>query len=182
MRRLFFQFLGGLMLCFFLQSCSEEQNFDQFDDLSITPTVASSIFYLESDEASINEVDSGPFYYQTVNFDAFNEEFVAERLIEGTISYEIENTTSKSLQVSIEFLDEGGNVLDIENFNIEPNLPEPSTRDVTYGPTGKSLNILAATSGLRVTGNNMSDDTSVSNASDPKVILRSAAEFIFRLK
>jgi hypothetical protein len=107
---------------------------------------------------------------------------VAERLIEGTISYEIENTTSKSLQVSIEFLDEGGNVLDTELFNIDPNLPETSTREVTYGPTGKNLNILSATSGLRVTGTNLSDNNSVSNASDPKVVLRSAAEFIVRLK
>ena len=182
MRRLFFRILGGLMLGFVMLSCSEEQNFDQFEDLSITPTVASSIFYLESDETSINEVPAGPFYYQTVNFDAFNQEFVAERLIEGTITYEIENTTSKQLQVAIEFLDENDNVLDTEFFDIGPNLTETFTREVTYGLTGKNLNILAETSGLRITGNNLSDDTSVSTASEPKVILRSAAEFLFRLK
>lgn len=174
-------FTGPILFCALL-SCSEEQNFDQFEDLSITPTVASSIFYLESDEETINNVPAGPFYYQTVNFDAFNEEFVAERLLEGTITYEIENTTSKTLQVVIEFLDAGGNVLDTELFNIDPNLPETYTREVTYGPTGKSLNILAATDGLRISGNNQSDTTSVSTASEPKVILRSAAEFLFRLK
>lgn len=182
MKRSSFHMLGGLILCFVLQSCSEEQDFDQFDDLSITPTVASSIFYLESDEESINAVNSGPFYYQTVNFDAFNEQFVSERLLEGTITYEIENTTSKNLQVSIEFLDDNDNVLDTEFFDIDPNLPETFTREVAYGPTGKNLAILSATSGLRVTGSNLSDDTTVSNNPDPKVILRSAAEFIFRLK
>ncbi len=174
--------LIGAILFGMLLSCSEEQDFTQFDDLSITPTVASGIFYLESDEETINNVPAGPFYDQTVNFDAFNEEFVAERLLEGTITYEIENTTSKRLEVTIEFLDEGGNVLDTEFFDIDPNLPETYTREVTYGPTGKSLNILAATDGLRISGNNQSDTTSVSPDSEPKVILRSAAEFLFRLK
>ncbi|WP_036379884.1 hypothetical protein [Muricauda sp. MAR_2010_75] len=182
MKRLFLRLLTGSTLFCVLLSCSEEQDFDQFEDLSITPTVASSIFYLESDEETINAVPAGPFYYQTVNFDAFNEEYVAERLLEGTITYEIENTTSKRLEVAIEFLDQGGNVLDVELFEIDPNLPETYTREVTYGPTGKSLNILAATDGLRISGNNQSDTTSVSNASEPKVILRSAAEFLFRLK
>ena len=182
MKRLFLRLLTGPVLFCMLLSCSEEQNFDQFEDLSITPTVASSIFYLESDEETINDVPAGPFYYQTVNFDAFNEGFVAERLLEGTITYEIENTTSKRLEVAIEFLDEGGNVLDVELFDIDPNLTETYTREVAYGPTGKSLNILAATDGLRISGNNQSDTTSVSTTPEPKVILRSAAEFLFRLK
>ncbi len=182
MKRLLLRLLTGPVLFCVLLSCSEEQDFDQFEDLSITPTVASSIFYLESDEETINAVPAGPFYYQTVNFDAFNEEYVAERLLEGTITYEIENTTSKRLQIAIEFIDQGGNTLDVELFDIDPNLPETFTREVTYGPTGKSLNILAATDGLRISGNNQSDNTSVSNASEPKVILRSAAEFVFRLK
>ena len=182
MKRLFLRLLSGLLLfCMFL-SCSEEQNFDQFEDLSITPTVASGIFYLESDEETINSIPTGLFYDQFATFEAFNEEFVAERLLEGAITYEIENTTSKRLQVAIEFLDANGNVLDVELFEIEPNLPETSTREVTYGPTGKSLNILIATTELRITAGNLSDDTSVSTASDPKVILRSAAEFLFQLK
>jgi hypothetical protein len=166
----------------FLFSCSEEQDFNQFDELSITPTVASSIFYLQADEESINAVEAGPFYYETVTFEAFNEQFVAERLLEGTISYEIDNTTSKRLQVSIEFLDEANNSLDVELFDIGPNQSETFTRDVTYGPSGKNLTILTATNSLRISGSNLSDTSSVSTTPEPKIILRSAAEFLFRLK
>lgn len=165
-----------------LVSCTEEQNFDQIEDLSLTPTLSTGIFYLESDEASINQ--AGPFnsfYFQEVNFDAFNEEYVSERLLEGTILYELENTTSKQLRVTIDFLSEDGQVLDTEVFNIPANTTDIITREVYYGPGGKSLDILISTSGLRISGNNLSDSSSVSSNEDPKVILRSGAEFEFEL-
>ncbi|MAO16966.1 MAG: hypothetical protein CMH44_08825, partial [Muricauda sp.] len=102
----------------------EEQDFDQFDDLRVTPTLSSGIFYFESDEETINLAGPlGSFYFQEVTFEAFNEQYVAERLIEGTITYQIENTTSKRLRIVIEFLNEDGRVLDVERFGIEPNSP-----------------------------------------------------------
>ena len=81
-----------VMVLFLLNSCSEEQDFDQFDDLSITPAVASSIFSFEADEDFINSITTiNTFYTQTFVFEAFNEQFVADRLLEGTITYEFEN-------------------------------------------------------------------------------------------
>lgn len=178
------QFTLSVLAClFFTISCMEEQDFDQFDDLTITPTLATSLFYFESDEQTINDSSTfRTFYTQTFDFEAFNESYVAERLLEGTIIYEIDNTTSKNLQMTIEFLDETGSVLDIEIFQIEANAPETLVREVAYGPGGKSLAILTSTTQLRVTANNLSDATSVSSGSEPKVKLRSAAEFLFQLK
>lgn len=161
----------------------EEQDFGQIDDLNVTPTLASGIFYLESDEETINSVGAfNTFYSKTVNFDAFNQEFVAERLLEGVIIYEIENTTSKRLRIDIEFLDESGEPLDRETFSIEPNPSEMLIREVFYGPAGKNLDILANTSSLRVTGRNLGDATSVSSQPEPRIVVRSGAEFLFRLK
>lgn len=183
MKKLLSPYLLLAVAAMLILSCSDEQDFDQFDDLSVTPTVASSIFYLESDEEFINSVSAvSTFYAQTFNFDAFNEQFVAERLLEGTISYELENTTSKTLNITIEFLDEGGNILDIESLSIDPAPAQTETLDVDYGPGGKSLDILTNTSTFRVTGNNLGDASSISSEPEPKVIVRSAAEFLFRLK
>ena len=168
-----------LLLC---NSCSEEQDFDQFDDLSMTPAVASSIFCLEADEAFINTITTvNTFYTQTFIFEAFSEQFVADRLIEGTITYDFENSTSKPLNIIVEFLDEGGMVLDFENFNIAQGPNETLTRNVEYGPNGKPLDILINTTSIRVTGRNLGDNVSVSPEPDAKVTMRSAAEFIFEL-
>ncbi|WP_127023876.1 hypothetical protein [Flagellimonas beolgyonensis] len=170
--------------CAFLMfSCTEEQNFDQIDDLTVTPTLATPLFYVESDEQTINNsVTTTTFYTQTVDFEVFSETYVAERLLEGTITYAIDNTTSKNLFLTIEFLDASGNVLDVESFNIEANLSETFIREVVYGPGGKSLDILTATTQLRITATNLGDTTSTSTNADPKIELGSAAEFLFQLK
>lgn len=183
MKRSLSHILVAAIFTLTLFSCMEEQDFGQIDDLNVTPTLASGIFYLESDEETINSVGAfNTFYSKTVNFDAFNQEFVAERLLEGVIIYEIENTTSKRLRIDIEFLDESGEPLDRETFSIEPNPSEMLIREVFYGPAGKNLDILANTSSLRVTGRNLGDATSVSSQPEPRIVVRSGAEFLFRLK
>ena len=64
--------------------------------------------------------------------------------------------------MTIEFLDASGNVLDVESFNIEANLSETFIREVVYGPGGKSLDILTATTQLRITATNLGNTTSTS--------------------
>ena len=183
MKRVFYSVFLFTGFLFLAQSCTEEQDFDQIDDLSITPTLASGLFYFESDEATINSAGGlTTFYSQEVNFDAFNEQYVAERLLEGAITYEIDNTTSKELRIFIDFLNEAGQPLDREVFTIEANPSETVVREVIYGPDGKPIDILANTSSLRVTANNLGDGSSVSSAEDPKIIFRSGAQFVFQLQ
>jgi len=164
-------------------ACVDKQNFDQFDDLSVTPTVTSSLVYIESPEEFINDAVGVDFYSQDFNFDAFNEDFFSERVLEGSITYEVENTTSKQLEISISFLDDGSNVLDTEIFVIEAAPTAVLTREIFYGgATGRSLDIIRNTSGIRVFGRNLGDNTSVSALPDPKIVLRSSGSFRLRLK
>lgn len=168
---------------FFLNSsCSEEQDFNQLDDLAIEPVVASSIFYFESDEELINQVGAGAFYSEVFTFEAFAEDFIASRLVDGVLTYEIENTTSKSINLEIEFLDENDNVLDTETFNIQAE-PAPVTEiQVSYGPGGKSLDILTNTRKVRVNATNLGDGSSTSSQEEPRIILRSSAAFRVRVR
>lgn len=109
MKRLHYCTFLLLGFLFMTTACTEEQDFSQVDDLRVTPTLASGLFYLESDEPTINSAGAlSSFYSEEINFDAFNEQYVAERLIEGVITYEIDNTTSKEIRLIIEFLDEAG--------------------------------------------------------------------------
>lgn len=163
-------------------SCAEEQDFDQFDDLNVVPTLASSIFYFESDETTINVAGSGAFYQETFTFEAFNEAFISDNVLDGVITYELENTTSKPLGLLIEFLDADGNVLDSESFVIEADPAPLVERQVAYGPGGKSLDILRNTTNIRVEGQNLGDATSQSSQSEPKIILRSSGAFRLELQ
>ncbi len=183
MKKLCCSTLLAVGFLFLIASCTEEQDFSQIDNLSITPTLASGLFYLESDEATINSAGAlTTFYFREVNFDAFNEQYVAEHLLEGTITYEIENNTSKQLRIIIGFIDGAGNILDTEIFEIDAGPSVVLTREVFYGQGGKRLDILTNTSSLRVSANNLSDGTSVSSDEDPRVIFRSGAEFLFELQ
>ena len=166
-----------------LFSCVEKQNFDQYDDLNVTPEITSSLVYVESPEEYINNQAGVDFYTQDFNFDAFNEAFFADRVLDGSITYQLENTTSKRLEITLSFLDDAGNVLDTEIFTIEPAPTAVLTREIFYGgATGRSLDIVRNTSGIRVSARNLGDTTSVSSLPDPKIILRSSARFRIRLK
>jgi len=163
-------------------SCSEEQDFNQIDDLNVVPTLATSLLYIESDEGTINLAGTGNFYSQVFTFEAFNEPFIADNVLDGTITYQVENTTSKEIDILVEFLDEAGNVLDAEAFTIQPEPAPLLERQIAYGNGGRNLDILRNTTNIRVGGQNQGDDTSVSSQPNPRIILRSSAEFRLRLQ
>ena len=171
-----------LLLILYTSSCSEKQDFGQYDDLTITPTYETSIFYIEAQESLINRIVGLSFFSQNFNFDAFEEKFFARRVLDGVITYELENTTSKDIEISIEFLDEDEIVLDTEFFQMNAAPTAKLTREVAYGTTGKNLDILRNTSNIRLGARNLGDNSSTSNIPDPAIILRSAGKFRLRLK
>jgi hypothetical protein len=161
----------------------EQQNFDQFDDLVIIPTVEASILYVESPESVINDAAAAAWYMQTFNFDAFNEQFFADNILDGVITYELENTTSKPLDILFEYLDDAGNLLDSEFFSLDPAPTAILRRETAYGtPSGRSLDIIRNTSAVRVSANNRGDSTSESSLTDPMLIFRSSGKFRLQLK
>lgn len=173
----------AMLAALLFTSCVEEQDFSQYDDLNLLPTVESSILYLESPESLINEIPSNTYYSQTFNFDAFSEQFIAERLVEGVITFELENTTSKPLRLVVEFLDEADNTLYTQVFNIPAAPTAILRREVSFGTAGgEDIAIITNTSSIRLSAENLGDNSSVSSLPDPKVIFRSSAKFTLELK
>src|SRR5690606_23908640 len=97
-----------LFLLLEIISCMEEQDFDQADDIGANPVVEASILDIAAAENLLNRTTTSDFYSREVNFDGFSEDIFADRVLDGTIFYELENTTSKELEVTVEFLDEAG--------------------------------------------------------------------------
>ena len=178
LRTIYMLLLGFLILT----SCSENQDFDQIDELAIVPSYEASIFYVKAQETLINRVSGLNFFTQDFNFDAFEEPFFTERVISGVLTYELENTTSKPIEIRLEFLDVNENVIDTEVFSMDPAPTSVLRRDVAYGPTGKSLDIIRATSKIRLTAVNLGDNSSESDIPDSAIELRSSAQFTLELQ
>lgn len=183
MKNSLYRGLTATLFFWLIFSCADKQDFNQYDSLQITPVTASSIVYFESPESVINDAAAAVYYSDDFNFDAFEEKYISENLLDGIMTYEVENTTSKELELLLEFLDAAGNVLDTELFGINAAPTGILRRETAYGgASGKSIDIIKNTSGLRITGTNLGDNTSVSGLPDPKIILRSSAAFRIRLK
>jgi hypothetical protein len=180
MKSIFKHTIGVLVCCISLVSCIEDQDFGQYDDLGITPTVEASLLYIEAPESLANDVADADIISRNFNFDAFSSDIFAERVIDGTLTYIAENTTSKELDFRIEFLDVDGNVLYVEEFEVKA--AQEVQKDVAYGGSGKNIDIIKNTSSLRVTATNEGDTTSVSDLPDPKIVLKSSGKFRMRIK
>lgn len=170
-------FFGILLIV----SCSDKQDFDQLDGLQIMPTYETSVFYVKAQESIINRVTGLSFFSQDFNFDAFEEPFFAERVRSGVLSYSLENTTSKPIEITLEFLDPNDVVLDTEQFQMTAAPTVMIMWEVAYGTTGKSLDIIRNTSKIRLTARNLGDNSTTSNLPDPAIILRSSAKFTLEL-
>ncbi|OWW24078.1 hypothetical protein B4Q04_18045 [Zobellia sp. OII3] len=179
------KFIKSILLCTLscltLLSCIEDQDFNQYDEIGVTPNLEASILYVEAPESLVNDTNGANIFSRNFNFDAFSSDVFAKRVLDGTITYIVENTTSKELQVTVELLDADDNVLDTEIIPVD-HTPYSLQRDVAYGSSGRSIDIIKNTSSIRVTANNLGNTTSTSNEPEPKIILKSSGQFRVEIK
>ena len=166
-----------MLSCLTLFSCIEDQDFNQFDEIGVTPTVEASILYVEAPESLVNASALANVINEDFNFDAFSSDVFSKRVLDGTITYIVENTTESELSVSIELLDVDGNILDTVIIPVEPAPMEMQQIDIAYGSAGRSIDIIKNTSSIRVEAANISGTQSASMAAEPKVILKSSGKF-----
>lgn len=177
------RFFLGFSLAFLATACSTEQDFSQFDDLDVFPEIEGGLLLVEAPEPEINLVGTAIVLSQEFLFDGFQTPFFSDRLVEGLLTYEIDNTTSKSLDVVLEIIDDSGASIDVERFTISASPSQTIVRNVAYGTgAGKSLSIIKNTHSFRVTIINDGDFTSVSSSSNPAVRFKSSGKFKLQLK
>jgi len=182
MKRIFQSVFLIMLLVISNISCTEDLDFNQFDDLEATPIYEGGILYLEAEENLINLITGTDVFSQEFNFDAFSTDLFAERVLDGTITFVVENTTSKELEITVELLNEAGTVTDTEAFSIEAAPTALIQREIAYGNAGRSIDIIKTLSTIRVTARNLGDNTSVSSLPDPIITLKSSGKFRLRLK
>ena len=171
----------NLVFLICMLSCSDELDFNQAENLEITPTFESSVIFFEATEQIINLIGEPEIFVENFEFDAFSSDIFSNRVIEGELTYVIQNTTSKPFEILIEFLNVEGVTSDFDSFNVAA----PTSNfmlTVAYGDTGRDLDIIRTLSALKITARNLGDNISVSNIPNSKISLQTSGKFRVRLK
>lgn len=93
-----------LLSLLFFMSCTKEVDFDQVNDITITPTVETSLFYFTAQANEFFEDED-----DVVNFievDIFNDASVNHKLTRLDLVFETENTIPRDFSFTIEFYNE----------------------------------------------------------------------------
>jgi len=179
MKKKAFNLVLVFLIC--MSSCSDELDFDQVDSLEITPTFESSVIFVEATEQIINLIGEPEVFVENFEFDAFSSDVFSNRVIEGELTYVIQNTTSKPFEILIEFLNAEGVTIDFDSFNIATTTSN-FIRTVSYGNTGRDLDIIRTLSALKITARNLGDNISVSDIPNSRISLQISGKFRVRLK
>lgn len=100
-----YTFLTVLSLLLTL-SCAEAIDFDQVDELRLSPVIESSLIFLNepANQFQINGVDI-EFIQDSVDITFFDDAFIEENLVKTEFVFETNNSIHRGFQVEVDFLD-----------------------------------------------------------------------------
>ena len=87
-------------------SCVKDVDFDQADDFSLTPTIATSIVQTEVGASQFSEqgLELEIVRDSVANIEIFETEFVKDNLVKAELFFEAINTINRSFNLQIDFL------------------------------------------------------------------------------
>ncbi|WP_299361242.1 hypothetical protein [Winogradskyella sp.] len=104
-------------------SCVEDVDFDQAEDLTLTPVVASSVVYtdVEASRFSENGIELEQVSDTIANIEIFTEEFVIDNLVRTELIFEATNTINRTFGLQVDFLSNSDELLHTLSFDAQPS-------------------------------------------------------------
>lgn len=177
-----------LLLCITLSfnACIKDVDFDQAENLSISPALEVSILHFEEPVNTFLDDDGVEIITvkDSVNIGIFSDQFVVDNLIKADFLFEATNTINRAYEAEIEFYNDLFELQHTINFGVSES---PNNQDVVVEYVeifeGMELEALKATTNLVLTLNLLpSMDGSTLNENTPgDLILRSKASFYFNI-
>lgn len=104
------KYFFSALLLLVLSSCVNDVDFDQAENLQLSPVVESNIAYFNIEASrflddSNNEINSIEDY---TDIDLFTDEFISDNLIKAELLFEFTNSLGRTLDLTMSFLDESG--------------------------------------------------------------------------
>lgn len=110
--------LALFLMCSF--SCSSDLNFDQANDLKLTPVIEGNLSYFDVPAPSFVADDGSEYNFASdaQNFDVFRDKYFNSYLQRADFHFEITNTIQRAFAASIVLLDANDNPLYTINFDV----------------------------------------------------------------
>ncbi len=113
------KFLGMFILLLLSSSCSSNLDFNQVNNLKLTPIVVANFatFDVPANQFLIGGVEQS-VTGDVLNFDIFRNSFFNKSLIKADLYFEINNTINRAYIINLYFLDVNNSPLYRINFNV----------------------------------------------------------------
>ena len=178
--------LLALGILLFLNACIKDVDFDQAEDLFITPALEVSIIHFN--ESASTFVDNDGLELSTVkdsvSIEIFSDNFVVDNLIKADFSFETTNTIDRAYEAQIDFYNDLYELQHSFNFGVGASV---NNQDIIVEYVevfeGQDLDALKATTNLVLTLTlQPSSDGSILNDDSPgNLKLRSKGSFYFEI-
>lgn len=105
-------------------SCTKDVDFNQINDLEISPIIESSLFYFDATANDFIIGGSDEFNIPTefIAIDLFNNQFTNDNLIKVELLFEIVNSINRSYRIQVDFLDNSSQLLHTFSFSAEASI------------------------------------------------------------
>lgn len=112
----------ALITTFFIcVSCVDDVDFDQTQDIVISPTVDASLIFFTIDTSDFESVDTQEAIItvrDTTRLEFLNDDFIRENLKEVTLNFQVDNTFGQSLVNRAAFINNAGDEQFVVSFEI----------------------------------------------------------------
>lgn len=107
----------------FITSCVKDVDFDQAENLSISPVLESSLIYFNFDAPRFQTNDGTENVVEgdTFEMDIFNDDFARDNLVKAEMFFEVKNSINRRFQAEVQFLDADDQVVHTFTINVIPN-------------------------------------------------------------
>ncbi len=176
-------FIGLCIICCF-NACIKDVDFEQAENLSITPVLEVSLIHFEEpahrfiDENGVELITAK----DSVNIEIFSDQFVVDNLIKADFLFEATNTINRAYEVEIDFYDDLYQLQHSFSFGVGASTNNQAIV-VEYVEVfeGQELEALKTTTNLvlTLTLQPSSDGSILTDDSPGNLKLRSKASFYF---
>ena len=169
-----------------ITSCVKDVDFEQADNFSLTPVLASTVLYteVEASRFSENGVEIELVRDSIANIEIFGEEFVRDNLVKAELVFEATNTINRTFNLRVDFLNEADELQHTLSFDVlESSSGNAIVTDYIEIFEDDSLDALKLITKMVVTLTiyASSDGTMLNEDSTGKVSLKSKGIFYFNI-